>query len=54
MPKRNLQDIELTDKTILVALDGVEKPGNLGAILRTLRCCGCVSYCSFKFQGRFI
>lgn len=35
IPKRKIEDIVITDKSIIVALDGVEKPGNLGAILRS-------------------
>lgn len=35
IPKRKIQDVVVADKTIIVALDGVEKPGNLGAILRS-------------------
>ena len=35
IPTRSLDSIQVKEDTIIVALDGVEKPGNLGAILRS-------------------
>ena len=35
IPTHSLSSIKVSNKTILVALDEVEKPGNLGAILRS-------------------
>jgi len=35
MPKHDLEDIALTEKSIIVVLDGVEIPGNIGTIIRT-------------------
>ena len=34
-PRRSLTDIELGPNPLLVIVEGVEKPGNLGAVLRT-------------------
>ena len=34
-PKKSLKDIQFSKKPFLVAVESVEKPGNLGAILRT-------------------
>lgn len=34
-PLRKLEDLVLPDKPLLAVVEGVEKPGNLGAILRT-------------------
>jgi TrmH family RNA methyltransferase len=34
-PKRSLDDIPLSPKPLLAVVEGVEKPGNLGAILRS-------------------
>ena len=35
IPNKSLDSIQVKEDTIIVALDGVEKPGNLGAILRS-------------------
>jgi TrmH family RNA methyltransferase len=34
-PNRGLEDLALPDEPLLVVVEGVEKPGNLGAILRS-------------------
>ncbi|MCX5681565.1 MAG: RNA methyltransferase [Candidatus Omnitrophica bacterium] len=34
-PKKGLKDIQLSKKPLVVVVESVEKPGNLGAILRT-------------------
>jgi TrmH family RNA methyltransferase len=34
-PEQQLEDLKLPDKPWIVVLDGLEKPGNVGAILRT-------------------
>ena len=34
-PNRGLEDLALPEKPLLVVVEGVEKPGNLGAILRS-------------------
>ena len=34
-PQRRLEDLELTPGPLIAVVEGVEKPGNLGAILRT-------------------
>jgi TrmH family RNA methyltransferase len=38
--KHNLSDIDLPSNPLLLVLEGVEKPGNLGAILRTADAAG--------------
>ncbi|NOH03059.1 MAG: hypothetical protein HND47_14420 [Chloroflexi bacterium] len=35
MPKRSLEDLHLSHPSLVIAAESVEKPGNLGAILRT-------------------
>lgn len=37
---RALDDVELRDPAFVLVIEGVEKPGNLGAILRTADACG--------------
>ena len=39
-PKRKLPDLPLAGDSLVVVLEGVEKPGNLGAILRTADAAG--------------
>ena len=34
-PDKSLQDIKLSPKPLLIVAESIEKPGNLGAILRT-------------------
>jgi len=34
-PSRSLEDLELPDDVLVVVVEGVEKPGNLGAVLRS-------------------
>jgi TrmH family RNA methyltransferase len=38
--KRGLKDLRLREKPLIVVLEGVEKPGNLGAILRSADAAG--------------
>ena len=40
MPQQRLSDIRLTDVPLVIIAEGVEKPGNLGAILRTADAAG--------------
>lgn len=40
IPKRELSEIELPAKPIVTVLEGIEKPGNLGAILRSADAAG--------------
>ncbi|MEG0306784.1 MAG: TrmH family RNA methyltransferase [Clostridium sp.] len=35
-PEHNLDDIELKENNLLVILDGLEKPGNIGTIIRSI------------------
>lgn len=35
LPRQSLSDIKLKDKPLIIILERIEKPGNLGAILRT-------------------
>lgn len=35
-PEYNLQDIELKENNLLIVLDGLEKPGNIGTIIRSV------------------
>jgi RNA methyltransferase, TrmH family len=35
MPRRTLQDLRLPAKSLVAVIEGVEKPGNVGAILRS-------------------
>jgi TrmH family RNA methyltransferase len=39
-PQRALLDLPMTDDALVVVVEGVEKPGNLGAILRTADAAG--------------
>ncbi len=40
-PKRNeLEDLKLSANPLIIVLESVEKPGNLGAVLRTADACG--------------
>ncbi len=39
-PKRHLKNLKLTNRSLLVIVESVEKPGNLGAILRTCDAAG--------------
>lgn len=39
-PQRHLEDLKLSDRPFLVIVEKVEKPGNLGAILRTCDAAG--------------
>lgn len=39
-PKHSLEDLELSDPPLVVVTESVEKPGNLGAILRTADAAG--------------
>lgn len=41
MQQLNLDDIPHNDQPLLLVIDGVEKPGNLGALLRTADAVGC-------------
>lgn len=36
MPRYSLNDIELEENCLVVVLDGIEKPGNVGTIIRTV------------------
>jgi len=40
VPSPGLDDLRLPDNPLLVAVEGVEKPGNLGAVLRTADAAG--------------
>lgn len=40
-PEYKLKDIQLSSNPLLVVAEAVEKPGNLGAILRTVDAAGC-------------
>jgi len=40
MPKVSLADLKLSDKPLVLVIEAVEKPGNLGAILRTADAAG--------------
>lgn len=40
LPKVRLSDIKLSENMTGVVLDGLEQPGNIGAILRTVDACG--------------
>jgi len=39
-PRRRLEDLKLRPRALVVVVDGVEKPGNLGALLRTADAAG--------------
>jgi RNA methyltransferase, TrmH family len=39
-PERKLQDLRLSEKPLVIVLENVEKPGNLGAVLRTADAAG--------------
>ncbi len=39
-PKRRLEDLHLGDDALVVVLEGVEKPGNVGAVLRSADAAG--------------
>jgi TrmH family RNA methyltransferase len=39
-PRRTLADLQLADDALVAVVEGVEKPGNLGAILRTADAAG--------------
>jgi TrmH family RNA methyltransferase len=39
-PRRRLQDLQLPPTPLIAVLDGIEKPGNLGAILRSADAAG--------------
>lgn len=39
-PRRTLADLQLEDNALIAVVEGVEKPGNLGAILRTADAAG--------------
>ena len=39
-PERKLQDFRLKEKPLVIVLENVEKPGNLGAVLRTADAAG--------------
>ncbi len=39
-PQRGLEDLQLPDKPLVAVVEGVEKPGNLGAILRSADAAG--------------
>ena len=39
-PRRILSDIPVTDRSLVAVVEGVEKPGNLGAIVRTADAAG--------------
>ena len=39
-PKRGLADLRLSDNPLLIVLESVEKPGNLGAVLRSADAAG--------------
>lgn len=38
--KRNLEDLDLRENPLIIVLESVEKPGNLGAVLRSADACG--------------
>jgi RNA methyltransferase, TrmH family len=40
LPRRSLAELQLSEKPLLVVAEGVEKPGNLGAILRSADAAG--------------
>lgn len=40
LPRLTLSDIELKDNMVISILDGLEQPGNIGAILRSIDCAG--------------
>jgi len=40
IPKFSLDDLKLTDSSLLIIAESIEKPGNLGAILRTADAAG--------------
>lgn len=39
-PRRSLKDLQLGDRSLVIVAESVEKPGNLGAILRTADAAG--------------
>ena len=39
-PQRRLQDLQLPPTPLVAVLEGIEKPGNLGAILRSADAAG--------------
>jgi RNA methyltransferase, TrmH family len=43
MPQKKLSDIALPDNSLVVVLEGVEKPGNLGAVLRSADAAGAMA-----------
>ena len=40
LPRLTLKDIELKDNMVISILDGLEQPGNIGAILSSIDCAG--------------
>ena len=38
--KRNLEELDLRENPLIIVLESVEKPGNLGAVLRSADACG--------------
>ncbi len=40
IPDKNIGDIKITDKLLIILLEAVEKPGNIGAIIRTAYAAG--------------
>ena len=40
LPRLTLDDIKLEDNMVISILDGLEQPGNIGAILRSIDCAG--------------
>ncbi len=40
LPRRSLAELQLSEKPLLIVAEGVEKPGNLGAILRSADAAG--------------
>ena len=39
-PKKNLEDLEFNEQSVFVVVEAIEKPGNLGAIIRTCEAAG--------------
>jgi len=40
LPKHSLEDIQVNENNIVVILDGLEKPGNIGTIIRSVDAAG--------------
>lgn len=52
MPRYNLNDITLEDNSLVIVLDGIEKPGNVGTIIRTADGAGAASVIHVNHRAR--